>query len=464
MADISTYLDRILAAIYGRQVRGSIHDAIDEINKVSEKIFSVGATNPSGTPIYSDILYLNTTNYDLFKSSSTKPYTWNKIGNIEGNAITAITGPTADPNDPLKDIYTIKFSKLGDVTFNVENGKGITSITGPTADPNDPLKDTYTINYNDDTTSTFDIYNGKGIVSIVKTATSGLIDTYTITYNDDTTQNFNVINGKDGNTVHRGNEVTGQSPLQTGFTLTEDSQTGDTYLNNSGDVYTCAQGAEAGTQSLWVWNFTMAGGGSGGAQFLYELSDVGNSAKRGTVSNGQILMFDSETGNWEAKYGGSGHDLKPAPVSSLTEDDVVNYIRSQGTNKLNNEVTSIFGINKWTNVKTFRVVTKTGIGHYGIGEWKDSVVNPTAAQEQTWGWWQNDIFKLLGDTTQQGYDVDFDIKFDPGNGETITLGGYIIDTDTGYVCIKFANYLVDTSHAKVAIDVTFTRTDVNYPL
>ena len=52
MADISTYLNNILAAIYGRQVRGSIHDAIDEINKVSEKIFSVGATDPSGTPIY----------------------------------------------------------------------------------------------------------------------------------------------------------------------------------------------------------------------------------------------------------------------------------------------------------------------------------------------------------------------------------------------------------------------------
>lgn len=36
MADIQTYLEQILSAVYGREVRGSIHDAIEEINNVTE--------------------------------------------------------------------------------------------------------------------------------------------------------------------------------------------------------------------------------------------------------------------------------------------------------------------------------------------------------------------------------------------------------------------------------------------
>lgn len=36
MASVSTYLTQILKAVYGEEVRGSIHDAIDAINKESE--------------------------------------------------------------------------------------------------------------------------------------------------------------------------------------------------------------------------------------------------------------------------------------------------------------------------------------------------------------------------------------------------------------------------------------------
>ena len=32
MANISTYLQKILSAVYGEEVRGSIHDAIDAMN------------------------------------------------------------------------------------------------------------------------------------------------------------------------------------------------------------------------------------------------------------------------------------------------------------------------------------------------------------------------------------------------------------------------------------------------
>lgn len=205
MANISAELAAIMAAILGEQVRGSIHDAIGKINDVSEHIFTIGSTDPTGNAIYSDLLYLNETTWDLFKSNSTSPYAWSKIGNLEGNKITSITGPVTDPSTPLVDTYTINFSKIGPVTFNVTNGKGIVSITGPTSIG---LIDTYTIVYNDGSTTTFDVNNGKGIDSITGPVSVGLVDRYTINYNDGTHTTFDVTNGNDGND---GVSVTGVS-------------------------------------------------------------------------------------------------------------------------------------------------------------------------------------------------------------------------------------------------------------
>ena len=60
MADISTELARILSAIYGEDVRGSIHDAIEKINEVSEVVLTTGTavTGPSSssTGFYDDSL------------------------------------------------------------------------------------------------------------------------------------------------------------------------------------------------------------------------------------------------------------------------------------------------------------------------------------------------------------------------------------------------------------------------
>lgn len=457
MANISAELAAIMAAILGEQVRGSIHDAIGKINDVSEHIFTVGSTDPTGNAIYSDLLYLNETTWDLFKSNSASPYAWSKIGNLEGNKITSITGPVTDPSTPLVDTYTINFSKIGPVTFNVTNGRGIVSITRPTSTG---LIDTYTILYNDGTHTTFDVNNGKGIDSITGPVSAGLVDTYTINYNDDTTQTYVVTNGKDGNTVHRGIEVTGGNVRPTQFTLTEDCQTGDTYINTSGEVYECTQGASAGAQSLWKYSFSISGGGGTGVQNLYELTDVDASSVR-TPQPNQILQYDGSLGQWAAKSGGNGHTMKPEPTTSapyLTEAQVTQYIQNKLETPLNDEVASIFSIGHWTNVKRIRVIYSGDIGHTGIGTWKDGEV--TAADEGDW--WMNTNFTLLdnSDPSVDGYDVDFSIKLDPGNGEVITLGGYIIDTTTGKMCIRFANYVIDPSTAKIAVDITFTRTDV----
>lgn len=485
MANISAELAAIMAAIYGRDVRGSIHDAIDTINKVSERIFVTGSADPTGNALYSKLLYLNTTSWDLFQSADTSPYTWSKIGNIEGNSITSITGPVTVG---LVDTYTINFSKLSPVSFDVTNGRGIVSLTGPstvgltdtytftyndgtteTIDINNgkgissitgPTKvglvDTYTINYNDGTSQTYDVSNGKGISAINGPVSSGLLDMYTIVYNDGTTQNYTVTNGKDGNTVLRGTEVTGTATSDTGFTLSKKCQTGDTYINNTtGNVYECRQGADAYVQSLWKFSFAMTGGG--GAQFLFDLTDV-NYATVVAPQPGQILQYDGSVGEWVAAYGGSGHDLKPTPGLTLTEDNVVAYIKGKVNDSTNNEVTSIYSIAHWSNVKRIRLLYNDTIGHTGIGTWKDGPI--TAADETDW--WENNVFKLLDtlDPAVDGYDTDVSIKFDPGNGEIVSLGGYMIDTTTGKMCIRFANYLADPSNAKIAVDVTFTRTNV----
>ena len=495
MANISRYLAAIMSAIYGRDVRSSIHDAIYQVNKAQEEALNAGTAINDGdaaTGIYAGSLYINTTTNELLQADGT---TWVAIDNIEGNAITSITGPDPDPTDVLADVYTINFSKIPSQTYKVHNAKSIVQITGPVVDPLTPLIDKYTIEFNDGTTQDYEVGNGKGIVSILKTAvsadgltdtytityndgstqtydvknaksivsiakiaTSGLVDTYKITYNDGTDQNYDVVNGKDGNTVLRGTEVNGNAVAATGFTLTTDCQTGDTYINSQlGYVYECTQGAPAGIQSLWKYSFAMTGGG--GAQYLWDLTDV-NRATMQSPQDGQIMKFDASPGvnQWVATYGGSGHDLKPTPGSGVSEQDVVNYVKSMENVPTNNEVMSVFGIANWSNVKRIRVVYNGTIGHTGIGTWKDGPV--VAADESDW--WENAAFKLLDTMAPNvdGYDVDWAIKYDPGNGEVASLGGYIIDTTTGKMCIRFANYLVDPSTAKIAVDITFTRTDV----
>ena len=164
--------------------------------------------------------------------------------------------------------------------------------------------------------------------------------------------------------------------------------------------------------------------------------------------------------------GNSSYGIKPAPSSSVTESNVVTDVNAAAATSV--DIPSLFGIQRWSNVKTFRIVlngANGGIGHYGVGEWKWILNNPTAEDEAGWGWWYHDLFKLLDRTTileNYGYDVKFELGYDPSTGEPITLGGYILDTDKGYLCIKFANYVINTTDAKIFVDITFTRNDIEY--
>lgn len=87
MADISSYLQAIMEAIYGEDVRGSIHDAIEIINDVSEVVLTTGTAvdgpTSSSTGFFKDSLYLNTDTYELWKCVATDA--WQSQGILKGD-------------------------------------------------------------------------------------------------------------------------------------------------------------------------------------------------------------------------------------------------------------------------------------------------------------------------------------------------------------------------------------------
>jgi len=216
MADISTELARILSAIYGEDVRGSIHDAIEKINDVSEVVLTTGTavTGPSSSSegFYKDSLYLNTDNMELWKCTGVN--TWVSQGTLKG--------------DPGED---------------GENGNGIASIVKTSTSG---LVDTYTITYTDGTTTTFNVTNGE----------------------DGT-------DGANGNKWYRGTGISGKAALPTVYpdSGVEDANSGDMFLNPSeGAVYSCVTGGIP-TVATWQYEMTLSGGGGGGTSDYPDLTN-----------------------------------------------------------------------------------------------------------------------------------------------------------------------------------------------
>ena len=136
MADISTELQAIMDAIYGEDVRGSIHDAIDLINKVGEVQLTLGtavtSASSSVTGFYENSVYINISTYDVWRCTGTA---WENKGNIKG--ATGATG--ADGVSPAVTITNITGGhqvKITDKdhptgqTFNVMDGAGAAYFDG----------------------------------------------------------------------------------------------------------------------------------------------------------------------------------------------------------------------------------------------------------------------------------------------------------------------------------------------
>ena len=142
MADISQYLQDILDAVYGEQVRGSIHDAISIINDVSEVILTLGTAvdspSSSSTGFFTNSLYLNTNSYVLWKCVGTD--SWASQGvlkgapGVDGNKWyrgTGIAGKAANPT-----VYAgsgIALANPNDFYLNPVEGAVYYCVTGGNA-------------------------------------------------------------------------------------------------------------------------------------------------------------------------------------------------------------------------------------------------------------------------------------------------------------------------------------------
>lgn len=125
MANISAYLAAIMAAVYGQDVRSSIHDAIEIINEVSEVILTTGTavTGPtsSSTGFFTDSLYLNTNTMELWKCIGTN--SWASMGTLKGADGRGISSITLTSSSGLVDTYTITYDDGSTPnTFTVTNG------------------------------------------------------------------------------------------------------------------------------------------------------------------------------------------------------------------------------------------------------------------------------------------------------------------------------------------------------
>ena len=142
MADISTYLQAIMQAVYGEDVRGSIHDAIEIINEVSEVVLSTGtavtSASSSSTGFYTDSLYLNTDTFELWKCVGTD--SWTSLGILKGAAGdpgnlwyagTGISGKSVNPT-----VYVnsgVANANVGDCYLNKAEGGVYTCTLGGNA-------------------------------------------------------------------------------------------------------------------------------------------------------------------------------------------------------------------------------------------------------------------------------------------------------------------------------------------
>lgn len=240
MANINQYLTEILEAVYGEEVRTSIYNAIDIINKVGEKVLTIGtavtATNSSIYGFYDNSLYLNSNTFDLWKCNGTS---WIKQGNLLGAGISSII---KESSSGLVDTYQIKISdgtvvgqfKVTNANKIVVGDKVVSENTSVTIDNVTYVKNDIYINNNSwvlwecDGTKWINKgiikgdqgiqgIQGYSITNFIKTNVSGLVDTYTVrNSNNDIVGTFDVTNGAKGDRGDQGLQgVAGYSPTIT---------------------------------------------------------------------------------------------------------------------------------------------------------------------------------------------------------------------------------------------------------
>lgn len=415
MANISQELAAIMAAVFGRDVRQSIHDAIDKINKVSEVQMNTGtaitSASSSSEGFYDGSLYINTSSYELWKCIGTN--TWQSLGILRGT-----------------------------------DGRAISSISGPATVG---LVDTYTINYSDGTTSTFSVTNGADGVDGKDGSVWYRGTAFTTTGS--------------GLTGYPGNEHDFYLNPTLGYVY-QCTRTGD--ATTALWEYAMAITGGSGGSIVVIDNLTNSS--TTDALSANQGRNLNNKKieKPATASNGQLLGYDGS--DWIAVNPPEGHPMVPdptstAPASAAAQEaaivTAINAGRTEGWS--NDDVASHNSIAHWSNTmsKTYRVsgtASNSPIGTTGIGEWYDGDIEDFDPSTDETGWIS--IPELDGISSNGN--VDFKLVFDPATTSIpIVLGGYIIDDVNGKMCIKFANEIAeeDTETAVVGIEMIYKRTD-----
>lgn len=156
--------------------------------------------------------------------------------------------------------------------------------------------------------------------------------------------------------------------------------------------------------------------------------------------------------------GTGGHTMIPTPSSSPSEATVVSTIDGKRNTANDDSVVSAYSVSRWSNEKKIRkTMGSTGISSTGIGTWFDGDPSTIVPSTDEADWWYDSAFQIPDNAD----DVEVAFKFDPSTNEAIVLGGYILDTTTGKLCIKFGNTITNTTDAKVAVDITYTRNEVD---
>ena len=194
MIDISTALQNILKAVYGRDVRESIHDAIYQIDANANEAIDLAqikfgtAVNSPTDPItgYAEnSVYLNVNTGIMWRLEGGS---WVKKGTFKSIDSISLSGTSG-----LIDTYTITFTDGSTSNYNVKNGADGKSITGITKTSTSGNVDHYDVNLSDGTTTSgFDVTNGtdgtngKSIANISLASTSGNVKNYDVYLDDGT--------------------------------------------------------------------------------------------------------------------------------------------------------------------------------------------------------------------------------------------------------------------------------------
>lgn len=194
MIDISTALQNILKAVYGRDVRESIHDAIFQINANANEAIDL-AQIKFGTDVNSptdpiagfteNSVYLNVNTGIMWRLEGGS---WVKKGTFKSIDSISLSGTSG-----LIDTYTITFTDGSTSNYSVKNGADGKSITGITKTSTSGNVDHYDVNLSDGTTTSgFDVTNGtngtdgKSIANISLASTSGNVKNYDVFLDDGT--------------------------------------------------------------------------------------------------------------------------------------------------------------------------------------------------------------------------------------------------------------------------------------